>query len=235
VKDPEALRLIPPKATNMMIEFKHSHQEEAKALGPIYDWVCVGLCKQGKDAGNFTSIIFKYKFEIAMIAFGIASLIAYFRNDSTLSAFLLIGMILTLILGFVHRRIESIEKQVYHTMRKSASTKRKQKLEKLSKKKDFESRMKAKLVKQVPDIESLLFREKRDTISVPVNVKVLGHTHKLVVVGSSLNTGAWVEGNRCGLLTITNDGSIKMNSCIVRPPRHLRTKLLRFSQRISRW
>ena len=221
--------------------FEHGHQEEAAILGSLYDGICIGLCAQGRAAGNITSIIYKYLFETIGLFLGLGALISLFAQNSTIAIILGVAMVLTFLIGIIRRQTESTEKKLYHTMRKTPSKKRKEVLRKLV----AQRPNRQKMIQQIPQkyrhiaeklstSDDILMEEDFRTSKVPI--KVIGHTHHLVEGDNNTwNPGAWVEGSPCRILAISNEGKIYMPTCVLKPVRSIRTKALLFTQQMTRW
>jgi len=218
--------------------FEHGHQEEAASLGDIYDSICIGLCAQGRAAGDFTSILYKYLPETIGLFLGLGALIAYIFQHSFIALILVIGMILSFLSALIRRQTESTEKKLYHTMRKSPSKKRREKLRRLA----ARNPSRRKMIEQIPQEYQHIAENlpRLDEIVIAPHpttpIRIVGHTHHLVEGDDNTwNPGAWVEGSMCGILTISDNGDIDMHSCIREISRPLRRRALHFAQQMARW
>ena len=224
--------------------FEHGHQEEAAILGSLYDGICIGLCAQGRTAGNISSIVYKYLFESIGLFLGLGALISLFAQNSTIAIILGVAMIGAFLIGIIRRLTESTEKKLYHTMRKTPSKKKKEVLRKLIARKPNREKM----IKQIPEEFQQIAKNLSTLDEIPIEdvsrvsmtsttpIKILGHTHHLVEgENNTWNPGAWVEGSPCRILAISNEGKIYMPTCVLKPVRSIRTKALLFTQQMARW
>lgn len=243
--DPASLEL---ETNGQRFILRHGHQDVAEGLALLYDLSAVLLCGQDKEMGDFTSSIYKYKFELATVASIIISLFFLLTNNYLLAGVALAITAIVSVLWFLnyrkHRKasrfLEFLQKPPKEREEDSKIIDAKLEPKLRSWEKVFRSREKPNVVDSgdYRDIQQVLhqrlgrlpelYKAKRDEIlnqkprTLPVktqDILVRGHTHELIPgKNNEYNPGAWVENYQYCILLINHQGDVNMSNCATATP-----------------
>lgn len=201
----------------------HGHQDAFEGLAHLYDLSAVFLCGQDKEMGDFTSILYKYKFELVTVLSIIFSLFFLLTSNYLLAGVALVITAIISVLWFLHYQKHRKASRVLDYRQKPPKKRREESFR--INPEDFEDIQQAleqrldRLPKQYKDRRDKILEKYRKSTAVttqvePDGILVRGHTHDTEIIpNTKYNPGAWVEDYQYCILLIDRQGNVDMSKC----------------------